>query len=82
MEKDGWLMALVGFIALAAPVLLLTAVVGLRAGLDLESDMQRTGPITEVSIDPLRAVLGVAAAAVLLGVAIWVIKRTDWSVED
>ena len=82
MEKDGWLMALVGFIALAAPVLLLIAVVVLGAGLDLESDMQRTGPITEVSIDPLRAGLGVTAAAVLLGVAIWVIKRTDWAVED
>jgi hypothetical protein len=82
MEKDGWLIALVGVIALVAPVLLLIVVVVVGASLDLEPAMRRTGPMTEVSIDPVRAGLGVGAAVVLLGVAFWVIKRTDWSVED
>jgi hypothetical protein len=82
MEKDGWLMALVGFIALAAPLLLLIVVVVLGSSLDLEPGFSRTGPIVDVAIDPLRAGLGLVAAAVLFGVAVSVIRRTDWSVED
>jgi hypothetical protein len=35
----------------------------------------------EVLLDPARAFAGVGAAILLLAAALWVIKRTDWSLD-
>jgi hypothetical protein len=36
----------------------------------------------EVVYEPLRLVVGLGAAAVLLGVAVWLVRTTDWSAPD
>jgi hypothetical protein len=36
----------------------------------------------EVAYEPLRLVVGLSVAAVLLGVAVWLIRVTDWSAPD
>jgi hypothetical protein len=36
----------------------------------------------EVVYEPLRLVVGLGAAAVLLGVAGWLVRATDWSAPD
>jgi hypothetical protein len=35
-----------------------------------------------VVYEPLRLVVGLSVAAVLLGVAIWLVRATDWSAPD
>lgn len=35
-----------------------------------------------VVYDPLRLVVGLSVAAVLLGVAVWLVRTTDWSAPD
>lgn len=36
----------------------------------------------EVVYGPLRMVVGLGVAAVLLGVAVWLVRTTDWSARD
>lgn len=36
----------------------------------------------EVVYEPLRLVVGLGVAAVLLGVAAWLVRATDWSAPD
>jgi hypothetical protein len=36
----------------------------------------------EVVYEPLRLVVGLVVAAVLLGLAVWLIRATDWSAPD
>jgi hypothetical protein len=82
MERDGWLMALVVVIAMAAPFSLLVLVLATGLGLDTGQGLPRSGPRIEVALNPLRAALGVGTALVLVGAAVWIIRRTDWSGED
>ena len=82
MERDGWLIVLVGLMALGAPFLLAIVILATGLGLDLEPGLPRSGPVVDVTIDPLRAAGGVGTALLLIGAAGWVIKRTDWSGED
>jgi hypothetical protein len=36
----------------------------------------------EVVYEPLRLVVGLGMAAVLLGLAVWLVRTTDWSAPD
>jgi hypothetical protein len=36
----------------------------------------------EVVYEPLRLVVGLVVAAVLLGLAVWLVRTTDWSALD
>jgi hypothetical protein len=36
----------------------------------------------EVVYEPLRLVVGLVVAAVLLGLAVWLVRTTDWSAPD
>ena len=79
MERDGWLMAVVGIIAMAAPVFILVAIFVLGVALDTGSGLPTSRPKVEVLLDPVRVGLGVGAAVVLVGAAIGIVIRTDWS---
>ena len=36
----------------------------------------------EVVYEPLRLVVGLGVAALLLGLAVWLVRTTDWSAPD
>jgi hypothetical protein len=36
----------------------------------------------QVVYEPLRLIAGLGVAAVLLGVAVWLVRTTDWSAPD
>ena len=72
-------MAVVGIIAIASPIFVLVAIFVLGAGLDTGSGLPTSRPKVEVLLDPVRVGLGVGAAIVLVGTAIGIIMRTDWS---
>jgi hypothetical protein len=36
----------------------------------------------QVVYEPLRLVVGLVVAAVLLGVAVWLVRTTDWAAPD
>ncbi len=76
-------MALLGFVALAGLMVLSLLTVGLLDPV-AESDpvVVTRGPAIEVTLDPGRAFAGVGAATLLIGAACWVIKRTDWSLDE
>lgn len=79
MERDSWLIAVVGFVALGGPVLLFVATRLVGLGLDGDPAVVQMVPTVEVSLDPRRAVIGVGVAVLLVAAAGWVIRRTDWS---
>ena len=82
MERDGWLMVLVGLMALAAPFMLAVVILSTGLGLDFATGLPRSRPTVDVAIEPLRATVGVGTALLLICAAGWTIKRTDWSGED
>ena len=83
MEREWWLMALLGFVALVGLMLLALFTLGLLdPGVDTEPAAVASEPTIEVSLDPLRAAAGVGAAMVLFAAALLVIKRTDWSFDE
>ncbi len=79
MERDGWLIAVIGFVAVGAPVLLFVAVRLVGLGIEGDPAVAQMVPTAEVSLDPGRAVIGVVVAVLLVAAAGWVIRRTDWS---
>ena len=82
MERDGWLMVLVGLMALAPSFLLAIMIFATGLGLEFGAGLPRSRPAVDVAIDPLRATVGVGTGFLLIGAAAWIIKRTDWSDED
>ena len=83
MEQEWWLVALLVVVALGGLVLLALITVGLLDPLP-EPEPRADSPIpaSEVSVDPARAWVGIGAASLLVGAAMWVIKRTDWSLDE
>jgi hypothetical protein len=83
VEREWWLMALLGFVVLVGLLLLALFTVGL---LDPVSEPEPVAipvdPASEVSLDPVRAWVGVGAAILFFGAALWVIRRTDWSLDE
>lgn len=83
MEREWWLMALLGFVALVGLMLLALFTLGLLDP-NMETEPAAVAPESaiEVSLDPVRASAGVGAAIVLFATALLVIKRTDWSFDE
>ena len=83
MERSGWLIAVIGCVVLGGLILLGLLVVGVF-GLGLQADAVAVTRETAVERphDPGRSFAGVVVAVVLITAAIWVVKRTDWSLED
>jgi hypothetical protein len=76
-------MALLGVVALVGLMFLALFTVGLLdPAPEPEPGAIAPVPATEVSLDPARASAGVGAAILLFGAALWVIKRTDWSLDE
>jgi hypothetical protein len=83
LEREWWLMAMLGFVALVGLMLPALFTFGLLAPVpEPEPGAIARVPATEVSLDPVRASACVAAAILFFGAALWVIKRTDWSLDD
>lgn len=83
MEREWWLMALLGFVVLVGLMLLALFTVGLLdSGPAPEQAAAAHPPPIEVSLDPARASAGVGAAILFFGAAVWVVKRTDWSLGE
>ena len=83
MEREWWLMALLGFVALVGLMLLALLTLGLLDPVaEVEPSAIAPESAIEVSLDPLRASVGVGAAIVLFATALLLIKRTDWSLEE
>lgn len=83
MEREWWLMALLGIVALVGLMLLALFTVGLLdPNMETEPAAVAPEPSIEVSFDPGRAAAGVGAALLFFGAAVWVIKRTDWSLDE
>ena len=83
MEREWWLMALLGFVALVGLMLLALFTLGLLdPGAQVEPVDIAPESAVEVSFDPARASAGVGAAIVLFATALLVIKRTDWSLDE
>jgi hypothetical protein len=79
MERDWALMAVLGATALASPVVV--AVVTLAIGVGAGGDGGAAGgPV--VGYRPVRLAVGLGLAAGFLGIALWLIARTDWSLGD
>jgi len=76
-------MALLACVALVGLMLLaLFTVVLLDPEVEVAPAVVATGPPIEVSLDPARASAGIGAAILFLGAALWVIRRTDWSLDE
>ena len=82
MEREWWLMALLGFVALVGLMLLALFTVGLLDPVaEVEPVAVNPESAVEVSLDPVRTSAGVGAAVVLFGTALLVVNRTDWTDE-
>lgn len=83
MEREWWLMALLGFVVLAGLMLLVVFTHGfVDPVFESDSVALTQGPTIDVSVDPGRAMAGVGTAIVLLFTALRIIKRTDWSIDE
>ena len=83
MERDWWPMALLGVVALVGLLLLALITVGLLdPSAEAEPAALAAEPTNEVSLDSARVAAGVGAAVLFFGGALWVIKRTDWSLDE
>lgn len=82
MEREWWLIALLGLVVLVGLMLLALFTVGLLDPGPAPEQAAAPGPPIEVSLDPARASAGVGAAILFFGAAVWVVKRTDWSLDE
>jgi len=83
VERDWWLMALLGIVALVGLMLLTLFTLGLLdPELEPEPIAITSEPAIEVTLDPGRALTGIGAATFFLAAALWIIKRTDWSMDE